>query len=69
MEDHDGDKVTSMWAPTGLAGVELQSRPCWLQQPLYETAREERGGEDDGPLSLNLHWLHYTVGDQVILMT
>lgn len=56
-------------AHTMWAGVELQTRLCWLQQSLYETMGEERGREDDGPLSLNLHRLHHTVRDQVLLVT
>lgn len=56
-------------AYTRRAGVERQTRLCWLQQPLYESAGEDGGGEDDGPFSMNLHRLHYTVRDQVLLVT
>lgn len=54
---------------TRRAGVKQQTRLGRLQQPLNETAGEDGGGEDDGPLGLNLHWFHNTVGDQVVLMT
>lgn len=56
-------------AHTWWAGVELQTRLSGLQQPLYEATGEKRRGEDDRPLSLNLHRLHYTVRDQVLLVT
>lgn len=54
---------------TRRAGVEQQTRLSRLQQPLNETAGEDGGGEDDGPLGLNLHWFHNTVGDQMVLVT
>lgn len=31
--------------------------------------RKDGGGEDDGPLCLNIHWLHHAVWDQVLLVT
>lgn len=53
---------------TRQAGVEHQTGLGGLQQPLDEAAGEDGRGEDDGPLGLDLHWLHHTVGDQVVLM-
>lgn len=56
-------------ARTGWAGVEHQTRLCGLQQPFYEAARKDGGRKDDGPLCLNVHRLHHTVWDQVLLVT
>lgn len=56
-------------ARTGRAGVEHQTRLCGLQQPFYEATRKDGGREEDGPLCLNVHWLHRTVWDQVLLVT
>lgn len=62
-------RVCTCCAHTWWAGVEIQPRLCRLQQSLYETTGEKRGGENDRSLRVNLDWLHQTVRDEVVFMT